>query len=877
MMKVVAKSFLKWVVFAAFAICLVTSINLFIIFSAEPSPGPSVWYKFDETSGTTAADSSGNGKNATLTSATWAAGRTGNAVSLNGSSQYVSMPTGMVSTLNDFSIATWVRLNNLSTWSRIFDFGSSTTVNMFLTPQSGSGVRFAITTNGSGSEQRITGSSALVTGAWVHVAVTLSGSIGILYVNGTSVGTNTSMTLKPSSLGSTSRNYIGRSQYSDPYLNGLIDDFRIYPRALSASEIQMLISGSTPSSTPSGPTPAPTQITTGYLNRIEPAPGTKINSAFWNARIKNVIVNWIPYCYNQLSNTSLAEGGIDNFVQAANKLAGRSYKAHVGYWFSNAYVHNTVEAMCNACMIDPQGDSAIISAQNAMKTKLEDWIPRILSAAESDGYLHTWTTLGNNARWNDRAAHEGYTGGYFIESAIAHYMMTNKTDTRLYNAAKKLADCWYNNVGPGKKVWWDGHEEMEQALGRLAAFVNENEGAGKGDKYIQLSKALMDGRYSSSNGQYDQSHAYPINQTTAVGHAVRAMYLYSGMTEVGMQLNNSSYLNAVNKIWDNFVNRKLYVTGGVGSGETSEGFGNDYSLPNSAYAESCANCGMLIFMSKMNYMYADGKYADLMELPLYNGILGSLDLNAQNFTYTNPLDSSAARYKWHNCPCCVGNIPKTTLALPRWMYAKGGDNNSIYVNMYIGSTFTINSVAGTSVQMVQTTDYPINGNVSITVNPSAAKNFTIYLHAPDRSVSTIYSSTPDSNGITSITVNGSAVSTSSSKGYVAITRTWTMGDKIDIVLPMMVQRVKAISNVAADSGRVALMYGPLVYNIESVDQDVNLILNPSSALTVQWNGSLLGGVNVIKGFFTSGAALTAIPNYARLNRGGRSIVWLRDQ
>jgi DUF1680 family protein len=633
----------------------------------------------------------------------------------------------------------------------------------------------------------------------------------------------------------------------------------------------------TPTVTPTqGPTPAPV----GYMNRIEPVPGTKINSAFWNARMKNMIVNWIPWCYNQLSNTNLAEGGIDNFVQAGNKLKGLSYKAHVGYWFANAYVLNTVEAMCNACMIDPQGDSAIINAQNAMKTKLNDWIPKILSAQESDGYLQTYITLGNVARWTERDDHEGYVAGYFIEAAIAHYMMTNKTDATLYNAAKKLADCWYNNVGPGKKQWWDGHEEIEQACCRLGVFVNQNEGAGKGDKYIQLAKALMD--YRSGGGQYDQSHALPVNQTTAVGHAVRAMYLYSGMEDVGMLLNNSSYTNAAAKIWDNFVNRKWYVTGGVGSGETSEGFGGDYSLPNGiAYCESCAGCGNIFFNHKMNLAYQDGKYADLMETALYNNVLGAFDLNAQNFTYTNPLDSSSGRYTWHNCPCCIGNLPKTMLAFPRWMYAKSGDNNGVYVNMYIGSTYSIGGVAGTNVQLVQATDYPISGNISITVNPTAAATFTVYLRSPNRNVSGCYTVSPAANGISSLSVNGSAVSTSASKGYVAITRTWNPGDVITITLPMQVQRVKANSNIKADTGSVALQYGPLVYNIESVDLSNNtnfnnFVLDPSATLSVQWNASLLGGVNVIKGTFKNGTAMNAIPNYARLNRGGRSAVWIRD-
>jgi uncharacterized protein len=880
------------------AMIVITFYNL-----AFATTNPVVWYKFDETSGTTAADSSGNGKTATLTGATWAAGKINNAVSLSGSTQYVSMPTGIVSTLNDFTIATWVKLNAVSTWARIFDIGTGATVNMFLVPSAGSTIRFAITTGGSGSEQRINGTAALPSGTWKHVAVTLSGSTGTLYVDGVQVGTNTAMTLKPSSLGSTNLNYIGKSQYADPYLNGLVDDFRIYDRALSAAEVSTLFSGATPtpSVTPGGPTATPTPSSTptptptvgptpttgptnppvSYLNRVEPANGLKINSTFWNTRIKNQIINWIPWLESQLSNTSLAEGGIQNFVNAGNKLAGRSYGAQTGYWFADQYTLNTVEDMCAALMIDPQGDTAIINAQNAMRTKLADWIPKILSAQESDGYLHTYTTLHGTARWSDKTFHEGYVGGFFIEAGIVHYIYTNKTDATLYNAAKKLADCWCNNIGPGKAhpTWYDGHEEMERALGRLGIFVNQNEGAGKGDKYFQLAKVLMDNRHGGDS--YDQSQDYPYNQRTAVGHSVRAMYLYAGMTDAAMLLGASNYATAVNAIWDNFVNRKWYITGGAGSGETSEGFGNDYSLPNSSYCETCAGTGNVFFQREMNLWTANAKYIDLMETALYNNVLGSVDLNAQNYIYTNPLDSTAARYNWNGCPCCVGNIPRYLLELPCWMYAKSGDNSGLYVNLYVGSTFTVNGVAGTNVQLVQATDYPISGNITITVNPSAATSFTVFLRSPNRSQSGCYTASPSNNGISSIYVNGTGYSTTATNGYVAINRTWNPGDTITMTLPMVIQRMKAISNITADTNKVSIQYGPLVYNLESVDVGNNtgfdnFILSPAASLSVQWNSSLLGGVNTISGTFDNGTAFQLIPNYARLNRGGRSAVWIRD-
>lgn len=617
---------------------------------------------------------------------------------------------------------------------------------------------------------------------------------------------------------------------------------------------------------------------------VPPPPGThldpvytksyKVNSPLWSQRIKNLIVNWIPHCYGQLSNTSLAEGGINNFIQAGNKLAGQPYTGHVGYVFANAYVHNTVESMCVALMVDPQGDRDMILAQNAMRAKLEDWIPKILSAQEPDGYLQTYFTLSGRARWSDKTAHEGYTAGYFIESAIAHYLMTNQTDPRMYNAARKLADCWYDHIGPApKKAWYDGHEEMEQALARLARFVNDLEGQGKGQKYIELAKFLMDSRENGE--QYDQSHLPVVQQYEAAGHAVRAVYLYSGMTDVAMETGDVDYQSASLSLWDNIVNRKYYVTGGVGSGETSEGFGANYSLPNSAYCESCSGCGELFFQHKLNLMNHGAQYADLCEETLYNAILGDVDLDAKNYTYTNALDSSEARYAWNGCPCCVGNIPRTLLMLPTWMYAKSADG--ITVNLFIGSTVTVDDVAGTSVQMVQVTDYPWSGDVSITVNPAVAQTFSVRIRVPNRSVSDLYTCTPAVTDMTSISVNGSPVSPSMDQGYAVITRTWTAGDKIDLVLPLAVQRVKASTKVSADAGRVALRYGPLIYNIESVDQNVNLILSPDSALSTQWNPNLLGGVMVIKGTFTNGAPMTAVPNYARLNRGGRSLVWMRDQ
>jgi DUF1680 family protein len=597
----------------------------------------------------------------------------------------------------------------------------------------------------------------------------------------------------------------------------------------------------------------------------------RIDSPLWTSRVKALIVNWIPHCIDQINRTDLEQGpgGIDNFVEAAKALAGQPHGPHKGYVFSNAWVHQTVEAMSIALMIDPRGDQEIIQAQQKMQATLEDWIPKILAAQEPDGYLQTAFTLRNPQRWAERWSaqgrgnHEGYTAGYFIESAINHYLMTGRNDARLYNAAKKLADCWYDNLGPApKKAWFDGHQEMEQALVRFGRFVNEMEGGDKGRKYIQLAKFLLDGRRNGT--EYDQSHLPVVQQYEAVGHAVRAVYTYSGMADVAMETRDVDYQSAVMSLWDNIVNRKYYLTGGVGSGESSEGFGPNYSLRNNSYCESCSSCGEIFFQWKMNLTYHDARYADLYEETLYNGLLGSLDLEGKNFYYTNPLGANAPRTPWHTCPCCVGNIARTLLMLPTWTYAKSAD--SIYVNLFIGSTVTVENVAGTDVQMVQATDYPWNGKVTITVNPRAPKTFSVRIRVPNRSVSRLYTSAPDANGIASISVNGSAVKPKIEKGYAVITRAWKAGDRIELVLPLKVQRVKASEKIAATQGRVALRYGPLVYNIEQVDQDITKILGSASALTTEWKGDLLGGVMVIQGKFADGTPLMAIPNYARYNR-----------
>ncbi|MBN2590277.1 MAG: glycoside hydrolase family 127 protein [Sedimentisphaerales bacterium] len=614
----------------------------------------------------------------------------------------------------------------------------------------------------------------------------------------------------------------------------------------------------------------------------------KIDNPLWNSRAKALIVGWIPHCIDIINTPDYPQGpgGIDNFIDAAKALRGEELEeghGHRGFVFSNAWVHQTVESMCIALMVDPHGDQEIIKAQEKFKETLEEWIPIILAAQDKDGYLQTAFVMrrvsrnrstgeieydkGPFERWTPqrRGDHEGYVAGYFIESAINHYTLTNGSDLRLYNAAKKLCDCWVANIGPesGKQEWYCGHQEMEQALVRFGRFVNDMEGNGKGDAYVKLAKFLLDCRGGGS--EYDQSHVPVQQQYEAVGHSVRAAYSYSGMADVAAETHDVDYQSAVMSLWDNIVNKKYYVTGGIGSGDTSEGFGPNYSLRNNSYCESCANCGELFFQWKMNLAYHDAKYADLYEETLYNAVMGDIDLEGLNLCYTNPLEGRDNRQPWQGCPCCVGNVPRTMLMIPTWTYVKSPEG--IYVNLFIGSTINVEKVAGTDVEMVQKTDYPWSGDVSITVNPKETKRFTIYVRVPDRDTSDLYYYAPEVKGLVSLAVNGNKVTPKIEKGYAAITREWKAGDKIDLVLPMKVQRINADERIEADRGRVALRYGPLIYNVELIDQNIDQVtLSPRAELTTEFKPDLLDGLMVIKGKWSDGSDLLAIPNYARANR-----------
>ena len=316
--------------------------------------------------------------------------------------------------------------------------------------------------------------------------------------------------------------------------------------------------------------------------------------------------------------------------------------------------------------------------------------------------------------------------------------------------------------------------------------------------------------------------------------------------------------SAVLSIWENLVHKRYYVTGGIGSGETSEGFGPNYSLPNNAYCESCSNCGVLFFQHKMNAIFQQSRFADLYEDTFYNAILGDVDLEAKNFTYTNALDSSEKRYPWHGCPCCVGNIPRTLLMLPTWMYAS---RQGLAVRESLRRQHGHGGQRGRHEGRDRANDRLSLERQGGDRRPPGrgASEFAVRLRVPARDVSRLYTNRPAVEGLKSLSVNGSAEAVKLENGYAVIARTWKAGDRIELELPLEPQRVKADERVAADRGRVALRYGPLVYCIESADQNVDQVLPPDAPLTTEWKPDLLGGVVVIRSKFADGKPLWPFP------------------
>jgi DUF1680 family protein len=594
---------------------------------------------------------------------------------------------------------------------------------------------------------------------------------------------------------------------------------------------------------------------------------------FWREQVVLMTAKWIPHCMRQMEAGGEGEELL-NLVATGEVLAGKPPSvAFKGCAWSDAYIYNTLEAACLALEVDPAGDAELVRAQAFLRAKMEAWIPVILAAQDKDGYIHSFHVLNKRPHFTRISDHEFYVMGYLIEMGIAHARLTGGRDRRLYDAALRCANHLCDVFGaPPKRSWKNGHPGLEHALCRLGEMANETEGAGKGAPYIALAKHFVDHQHELHPNVYDQSEQPAVKMTEARGHAVRATYFYTALADLARLTGDTAYQDAAGRIWDNAVNRKHYLTGGVGASHQGEAFGADYELPNNGYCESCASCGLSFWAEQMHRLHADARYIDVQERALYNNIAGAVARDGATFYYQNPPASKQPRHPWHVCPCCVGNIPRAFIAIKDLMYSVSAGRDILFVNHYGDSAGVINAVGG-GLRVRQETRYPWAGEVALTLTPASPAAFTLALRIPDRAESDLYAVQPP-DGEIRLTVNGQAQPVDTQKGFARIRRTWQAGDRVELVLPMPVQRVHCDERVVANRGRVAVQRGPIVYSFEDVDHARpvrSAVLPPEAELTALWRGELLGGVMTVKA-----GGLQGVPNFARLNRGGFSQVWMLE-
>jgi DUF1680 family protein len=534
-------------------------------------------------------------------------------------------------------------------------------------------------------------------------------------------------------------------------------------------------------------------------------------------------------------------------------------------------------------------------------------ITKIAAAQEPDGYIYTTRTIDpkNPHRWAgpDRwvferdDSHELYDLGHLFEAAVAHHLATGKRS--LLDVATKAADLLVATFGPGKRTIWPGHQITEMALVKLYRVTGK-------EAYLNLAKFLLDergpgpypeGERANPRGlNYNQAQLKVIEQSEPVGHAVRAVYMYSGMADVAAVTGDQAMRAAGKRIWDYLVTSKLYLTGGIGASGSGEAFGQPYELPNmTAYNETCASVGMDFWNHRLFLLEGDGKYIDVMERTLFNGLVSGVSLDGKTFFYPNPLESNGqhARQEWFGVACCPGNITRFMPSVPGYLYATRGD--SVFVNLYARGTAKID-LPGGAVTIDQDTRYPWDGAVKMIVKPQQARRFAINVRIPgwarsEPVPSDLYRFLDKAGAAAAMTVNGQAQAMTINQGYVTIDRTWAPGDVIALDLPMPVRRVVSNDKVIADRDRVALQRGPIVYAAEWVDNPNgkvrNIVLPDANALTTEFRRDLLNGVQIIKGRATGLAidakgGLTrtdqpfmAIPYATWANRGrGQMAVWL---
>lgn len=620
------------------------------------------------------------------------------------------------------------------------------------------------------------------------------------------------------------------------------------------------------------------QQKTGY--QIEPVDiqNVKVTDDFWLPIIKRVQEKTIEYAIAKCEE----EGRLDNFLIAGGEMEGKVKGAMP---FDDTDVYKIIEGASNS----------LISAPNKeLETVLDSLVNIIKVGQEADGYLTTWRTINpaeppapwvevkEGKRWEALfMSHELYNAGHLYEAAAVHYKATGKRN--FLDIALKNADLMVKTFGEGehKISAVPGHQIIETGLIKLYQITGKND-------YINLAKYFLDNRGNPNNhklfGAYSQDHIPVVNQDEVVGHSVRAMYMYAAMTDIAAIQNDSLYEASVNKLWDNMVSKKMYITGGIGAKHDGEQFGSNFELPNlTAYNETCAAIGDVYWNHRLHNLYGDVKYFDVIERTLYNGLISGLSLDGTNFFYPNALESdgnykfnrgSCTRQSWFDCSCCPTNLIRFVPSIPGLIYSKG--KNEVYVNLYASSNANIN-LNGEEVKVSQVTSYPWNGKIQVTVE--ADTEITMKFRVPSWSrnevlPSDLYKYADSYKPLPTLSINGNIIETSIEFGYFEVKRKWSPKDKIEIQFPMEVRTVIANKKVKEDLGKLSLEYGPIVYAVEEVDNPEfdKISLSPDDEFVVQ-KEAILKGVNTI-----SNRTLKAIPYYTWSNRGVNKMkVWIESK
>ncbi len=618
---------------------------------------------------------------------------------------------------------------------------------------------------------------------------------------------------------------------------------------------------------------------------IQPVPFTQVRltDRFWQPRLLTNARVSIPYAFKKCEET----GRISNF-EVAGGLKKGAFRG--SFPFDDSDVYKIIEGAAYSLQVNPD---------QKLEKYVDAVIAKIAAAQEDDGYLMTWRTIdatkpptdwsGTAARWSDiKGGHELYNMGHLYEAAVAYYQATGKRS--LLEVALKNADLIEKTFGPGKRMDVPGHEEIEIGLFKLYRIT-------KDPKCLGLARFFIEQRGNGAGhklyGEYAQDHKPVLEQSEAVGHAVRAGYLYSGVADLVALTGDAAYGKALGRIWDNVVTRKIYLTGGIGASRRGEAFGADYELPNmEAYNETCAAIANVFWNHRMFLLEGDARYIDVLEQTLYNGVLAGIGMEGESFFYPNPLESdgvykfnqgSCTRKPWFDCSCCPSNATRFIPSVPGYVYAVR--DNELYTNLYVKGTAKVRLGAGT-VQLEQVTDYPWGGRVQIKVKPDREQNFVLLLRIPGWTGKAplpgqLYRFVDAEQKNVSVMVNGRELSSSSPvRGYVRIERSWKPGDTVDLTLPMPVRQVKSDSKVAANVGRVALQRGPIVYCAENADNPAmvrQITLTPAVSLEAVPKKEMLNGVVTIEGDLPGNRRALFIPYYAWAHRGaGEMRVWIPE-